>query len=124
MSNPLRTLYPSLEPHRSGFLRVSPIHEIYWEESGNPKGKPALFVHGGPGAGAGTQARRFFDPEAYRIIVFDQRGCGRSRPMGNLEDNTTWHLVSDMEALRVHLDIDQWLPPRVRIVVASNFQTL
>jgi proline iminopeptidase len=109
MNTPLRTLYPSLEPHRSGFLRVSPVHEIYWEESGNPTGKPALFVHGGPGAGAGTQARRFFDPQAYRIVVFDQRGCGRSRPMANLEDNTTWHLVSDMEALRVHLNIDQWL---------------
>jgi hypothetical protein len=75
MNTPLRTLYPSLEPHRSGFLRVSPVHEIYWEESGNPSGKPALFVHGGPGAGAGTQARRFFDPEAYRRRRF-QRHVG------------------------------------------------
>lgn len=109
MPNPLRTLYPAIEPHRSGHLRVSPVHEIYWEESGNPQGKPAVFVHGGPGAGAGTQSRRFFDPKAYRIIVFDQRGCGRSRPLASLEDNTTWHLVADMEALREHLHIDQWL---------------
>ena len=98
MSSPLRTLYPEIEPYESGYLRVSPVHEIYWEQSGNPNGKPALFVHGGPGAGAGTQSRRFFDPQAYRIIVFDQRGCGRSRPVASLEDNTTWHLVSDMEA--------------------------
>ncbi|MGD9841536.1 MAG: prolyl aminopeptidase [Steroidobacteraceae bacterium] len=105
----LRTLYPAIEANRSGHLRVSPVHEIYWEESGNPKGKPAVFVHGGPGAGAGTQSRRFFDPQAYRIIVFDQRGCGRSRPAASLEDNTTWHLVSDMEALRTHLHIDKWL---------------
>jgi proline iminopeptidase len=109
MSQAYRTLYPSIEANRSGHLRVSAIHEIYWEECGNPKGKPALFVHGGPGAGAGPQSRRFFDPSAYRIIVFDQRGCGRSRPQANLEDNTTWHLVSDMEALRDFLQIDQWL---------------
>ena len=109
MPSPLRTLYPAIEPYESGYLRVSPVHEIYWEQSGNPNGKPALFVHGGPGAGAGTQSRRFFDPQAYRIIVFDQRGCGRSRPVASLEDNTTWHLVSDMEALRTHLQIDKWL---------------
>ena len=109
MSSPLRTLYPEIEPYESGYLRVSPVHEIYWEQSGNPNGKPALFVHGGPGAGAGTQSRRFFDPQTYRIIVFDQRGCGRSRPVASLEDNTTWHLVSDMEALRTHLQIDKWL---------------
>lgn len=109
MPNSLRTLYPTLEPHRSGHLRVSEVHEIYWEESGNPKGKPAVFVHGGPGAGAGTEARRFFNPQAYRIIVFDQRGCGRSRPSASLVDNTTWHLVRDMEALREYLHIDRWL---------------
>ena len=108
MSN-LRSLYPSIEPNRSGYLRVSDAHEIYWEECGNPNGKPAVFVHGGPGAGAGIDSRRFFDPQAYRIVVFDQRGCGRSRPLANLEDNTTWHLVSDMEALRTHLHINQWL---------------
>ncbi len=109
MNKTLRTLYPAIEPYRSGYLRVSATHEIYWEESGNPTGKPAVFVHGGPGAGAGTQSRRFFDPQAYRIVVFDQRGCGRSRPTANLEENTTWHLVDDMEALRIHLQIEQWL---------------
>ena len=109
MNTPSCILYPPIEPNRSGYLRVSDTHEMYWEECGNPMGKPAVFVHGGPGAGAGTQSRRFFDPDAYRIIVFDQRGCGRSRPQANLEDNTTWHLVSDMEKLRTHLGIQQWL---------------
>jgi proline iminopeptidase len=104
-----RTLYPAIEPYRSGWLRVSPLHEIYWEESGNPKGKPALFVHGGPGAGADPRSRRFFDPKRYRIVVFDQRGCGRSRPHASLEDNTTWHLVSDIERLRAFLGIERWL---------------
>ena len=104
-----RTLYPAIEPYRSGWLRVSPLHEIYWEESGNPKGKPALFVHGGPGAGADPRSRRFFDPKRYRIVVFDQRGCGRSRPHASLEDNTTWHLVADIERLRKFLGIEQWL---------------
>jgi len=107
--NSRRGLYPAIEPHRCGWLRVSPLHEIYWEESGNPQGKPALFVHGGPGAGAGEVARRFFDPRRYRIVVFDQRGCGRSRPHASLVDNTTWHLVADMEQLRKHLGIERWL---------------
>ena len=105
----LRTLYPAIEPNRSGYLRVSDVHEIYFEECGNPKGKPAVFVHGGPGAGCDSRARSFFDPDAYRIILFDQRGCGRSRPHASLEDNTTWHLVEDMEKLRQHLQIEQWL---------------
>ena len=104
-----RTLYPAIEPYRSGWLRVSPLHEIYWEESGNPKGKPALFVHGGPGAGADPRSRRFFDPKRYRIVVFDQRGCGRSRPHASLVDNTTWHLVADIERLRAFLGIERWL---------------
>ena len=104
-----RTLYPAIEPYRSGWLRVSPLHEIYWEECGNPRGKPAVFVHGGPGAGSSPQARRFFDPKRYRIVVFDQRGCGRSRPHASLEDNTTWHLVADIEQLREHLGIERWL---------------
>jgi len=104
-----RTLYPALEPYRSGYLRVSPLHEIYWEECGNPKGKPAVFVHGGPGAGCSPSARGFFDPRRYRIVLFDQRGCGRSRPHASLVDNTTWHLVDDMEALRRHLGIEHWL---------------
>ena len=105
----LRTLYPASRARRSGWLRVSDVHQIYWEEYGNPHGKPAVFVHGGPGAGADKRAHRFFDPDAYRIVVFDQRGCGRSRPHASLIDNTTWHLVSDMEQLRTSLGIDQWL---------------
>ena len=104
-----RALYPAIEPYNSGYLRVSDEHELYYEECGNPKGKPALFVHGGPGAGCDVRARRFFDPDAYRIVLFDQRGCGRSRPHASLVDNTTWHLVEDMEKLRNHLDIDKWL---------------
>ena len=105
----LRGLYPAIAPHRSGYLRVSDVHEIYYEECGNPRGKPALFVHGGPGAGCDNRARSFFDPEVYRIILFDQRGCGRSRPHASLVDNTTWHLVADMEALRNKLGIERWL---------------
>src|SRR5215831_13617121 len=104
----LRGLYPTIEPYRHGMLRVSAEHEIYFEECGNPNGKPAVFVHGGPGAGCDNRARRFFDPDAYRIILFDQRGCGRSKPHASLVDNTTWHLVADMEQLRDHLDIDKW----------------
>jgi proline iminopeptidase len=104
-----RAIYPAIEPYRSGWLRVSPVHEIYWEESGNPRGKPAVFVHGGPGAGAGANSRRFFDPRKYRIVIFDQRGCGRSRPYASITDNTTWHLVADMERLREHLGIERWL---------------
>lgn len=102
-------LYPELEPYRHGLLRVSRKHEIYFEECGNPDGKPALFVHGGPGAGADVRARRFFDPQRYRIILFDQRGCGRSRPHASLEDNTTWHLVRDIETLREFLSVERWL---------------
>ena len=104
-----RTLYPAIKPYRSGWLRVSSEHEIYWEECGNPQGKPAVFVHGGPGAGAGETSRRFFDPRKYRIVLFDQRGCGRSKPHASLVDNTTQHLVADMEALRKHLAIERWL---------------
>jgi len=103
-----RTLYPSLEPHTQGMLRVSAEHELYFEECGNPKGKPVVFVHGGPGAGCDLRARRFFDPDAYRIILFDQRGCGRSKPHASLVDNTTWHLVADMERLRERLDVERW----------------
>ncbi len=103
-----RQLYPALEPYRHGWLRVCATHEIYWEESGNPRGQPVVFVHGGPGAGASPSARQFFDPTLYRIVAFDQRGCGRSRPHASLEDNTTWHLVEDMELLRKHLRITQW----------------
>ena len=105
----LRGLYPAIKPYQSGMLRVSPEHEIYYEECGNPRGKPAVFVHGGPGAGCDSRARSFFDPDAYRIVLFDQRGCGRSRPHASLVDNTTWHLVDDMEKLRTHLGIERWL---------------
>jgi proline iminopeptidase len=104
-----RTFYPEIEPYRVGRLRVSEEHEIYFEESGNPKGKPAVFVHGGPGGGTDAKQRRFFDPERYRIVLFDQRGCGKSTPHASLNDNTTWHLVADMEALREHLGISSWL---------------
>jgi proline iminopeptidase len=103
-----RQLYPEIEPYDRGMLQVSPIHTIHYEQSGNPKGKPAIFVHGGPGGGTDPKQRRFFDPEAYRIVLFDQRGCGKSTPHASLEDNTTWHLVSDMEALRAHLGIERW----------------
>ena len=105
---PKRELYPAIEPYRQGFLRVSELHEIYYEESGNPAGKPAIFLHGGPGAGSDRRARQFFDPLHYRIVVFDQRGCGRSRPSASLVENTTWHLVADIERLRKHLGIERW----------------
>jgi proline iminopeptidase len=104
-----RELYPPLEPFRHGYLRVSEVHEIYYEECGNPAGKPAVFLHGGPGAGSDKRARQFFDPLHYRIVVFDQRGCGRSRPSASLVENTTWHLVADIERLRKHLGIERWL---------------
>lgn len=105
----LRRLYPRLEPFDHGYLEVGDGHEIYYEQSGNPRGKPALFVHGGPGGGGDTNARRFFNPKAYRIVVFDQRGAGRSRPLASLDANTTWHLIDDMETLRRKLGIDRWL---------------
>jgi proline iminopeptidase len=105
----LRTLYPAIKPNRTGYLRVSEVHEIYFEESGNPRGKPAVFLHGGPGGGTDPKMRSFFDPKRYRIILFDQRGCGKSRPHASLVDNTTWHLVEDIEKLREHLAIERWL---------------
>lgn len=105
----MRKLYPPIEPRRSGRLVVSPIHSIYWEESGRADGVPVVFVHGGPGAGTYPANRRYFDPDAYRIVLFDQRGAGRSTPHASLEDNTTWHLVADMERLREHLGIEQWV---------------
>jgi proline iminopeptidase len=101
-------LYPQIEPYRTGRLAVSALHDIYFEECGNPAGKPVLMVHGGPGGGSNATMRRYHDPERYRIILFDQRGCGRSTPHASLVDNTTWHLVADMEMLRVHLGIERW----------------
>ncbi len=103
-----RTLYPEIGPYNTGMLCVSETHEIYFEECGNPDGKPVVYLHGGPGAGCSADFRRYFDPEAYRIILFDQRGCGRSRPRASLVDNSTWHSVSDIEALREHCRIDKW----------------
>ncbi|MBK7828180.1 prolyl aminopeptidase [Nannocystis sp.] len=101
-------LYPEIEPHSTGTLRVSSLHSIYYEESGNPEGKPVVFLHGGPGGGTDPKQRRFFDPQAYRIVLFDQRGCGQSTPHAELRENTTWDLVADIEKLRSHLAIDRW----------------
>jgi proline iminopeptidase len=101
-------LYPPIEPFACGMLEVSDLHSIYYEQSGNPKGKPVVFIHGGPGGGSNPQVRQFFDPDAYRIIVFDQRGCGKSTPHCCIEQNTTWDLVADMERLRAHLGIYSW----------------
>ena len=100
--------YPPIKAYNTGFLRVSPVHELYFEESGNPKGKPVVFLHGGPGGGTDPKMRQFFNPKKYRIVLFDQRGAGKSRPSANLEENTTWHLVADIETLRRHLGIDRW----------------
>jgi proline iminopeptidase len=103
-----RSLYPELEPFESGMLQVSPLHTLYYEQSGNPHGKPVVFLHGGPGAGCNGKCRRFFDPRVYRIVLFDQRGCGRSTPHAELRENTTWDLVADIERLREHLRIERW----------------
>lgn len=102
-------LYPEIEPFCTGYLDVEGGHSIYFEESGNPKGKPVVFLHGGPGGGTSPSYRRFFNPDRYRIILFDQRGCGKSKPFASLENNTTWDLVSDIEALREHFGIDKWM---------------
>lgn len=102
-------MYPIGEPLRSGMLQVSPLHRIYWEESGNPQGRPVIFLHGGPGAGASPACRGFFNPEIYRIVIIDQRGCGRSQPYACVEENTTWDLVADIERVREHLGIGRWL---------------
>jgi proline iminopeptidase len=104
----VRTFYPDIEPHKTGRLAVTGGHELYYEESGNPNGKPVVFLHGGPGGGTEPKQRRFFDPKAYRIILFDQRGCGKSTPYASLEENTTWDLVADIERLRAHLGVDRW----------------
>ncbi|MDG1463006.1 MAG: prolyl aminopeptidase [Gammaproteobacteria bacterium] len=101
-------LFPPITPYNSGYLRVSPIHELYYEECGNPQGKPVVFLHGGPGAGINAAARRFFDPQVYRIVLFDQRGAGKSRPHASIEDNSTWKLVEDIETLRVFMGIERW----------------
>lgn len=111
---PARTLYPPIEPYQTGMLDVGDGQQLYYELSGNPDGKPAVFVHGGPGGATAPTQRRFFDPTRYRIVLFDQRGCGKSTPHAatpgiDMSTNTTWHLVEDMEKLRKHLGIERWL---------------
>ncbi len=105
---PRDAIFPPIEPYHTGYLQVDDIHSLYWEQCGNPEGVPAVFLHGGPGAGASPMHRRLFDPSHYRIVIFDQRGAGRSRPLGELRGNTTERLVADMEALRDHLGIERW----------------
>lgn len=105
----MRTKYPPIEPYRTGYLEVGSGHSVYWEESGNPRGIPVLFLHGGPGSGTDAGHRSFFHPERYRIILMDQRGCGKSKPHSSLIDNTTWHLVADIEKLRAYLHISKWV---------------
>ncbi len=104
-----RTFYPPIEPNQTGYLPVGGGHTLYWEECGNPKGKPVLFLHGGPGMGLSAYQRSFFNPDLYRIILFDQRGSGKSLPFASLENNTTWDLVNDIELLREHLGVQSWV---------------
>jgi proline iminopeptidase len=147
MQTSTRGLYPAIEPYRSGWLDVGDSQQVWWEECGNPDGTPLLVVHGGPGGGCVPDHRRAYDPAAYRIVLFDQRGCGRSRPHASdpevsLETNTTWHLVADMEQLRTELGVEQWVlsgaswgstlalayaqrhPERVRALVLRSIFTL
>jgi proline iminopeptidase len=104
----MRTLYPPIEPYDRGMLPVSDLHTLYYEQAGNPEGQPVVFLHGGPGGGLVPEYRQFFDPAAYRVVLFDQRGAGRSTPHASLEENTTWHLVEDIEKLRAHLGVERW----------------
>jgi proline iminopeptidase len=105
-----RTLYPEIQPYQTGMLDVGDGHRLYWELSGNPEGKPVVFLHGGPGGGSSPEHRRQFNPEQYKILVFDQRGCGRSTPYANLDHNTTWDLVEDIEKLRTEVaKVDKWM---------------
>ena len=108
MNENRRQLFPPAEPFAAHRLKVSALHEIHVVEYGNPRGKPAVVLHGGPGAGISPAMPRFHDPAAYRMILFDQRGCGQSTPYAELEENTTWHLVADIETIREHLGIDRW----------------
>ena len=104
----MKVLYPEIEPFDTGRLKVSPLHELYYEQCVNPQGKPAVFLHGGPGGGISSDYRRYFDPQVYRVVLFDQRGSGQSTPHASIDENTTWHLVADIERLREHLDIRHW----------------
>ncbi|MCG7393305.1 prolyl aminopeptidase [Microvirga sp. ACRRW] len=105
----MRTFYPEIEPYDHGMLDVGDGHRVYWELCGNPNGKPVVFLHGGPGGGCTPAQRRLFDPKKYKILLFDQRGCGRSTPYASLDNNTTWHLVADMERLRAMIGVDKWM---------------
>lgn len=105
---PLLPLFPEIEPYQNGYLKVDQDHTIYYEQSGNPNGKPVIFLHGGPGGGSSPKTRRFWDPKAYRIIQLDQRSCGKSTPFASLKNNTTWDLVADIEKIRNHLNISKW----------------
>jgi proline iminopeptidase len=105
----MRSLYPPIQPYQTGQLQVSDLHRIYYEQSGNPEGKPVVFLHGGPGGGSIPEYRQYFDPARWRIVIFDQRGCGKSTPHAELRQNTTWDLVADIEKLRSHLGIDRWV---------------
>lgn len=105
----MRELYPAIDPYQTGTLQVSELHTVYFEQVGNPDGKPVIFLHGGPGGGMDPIHRRYFDPAKWRVVLFDQRGCGRSLPHAELQENTTWDLVSDIEKIRLHLGIDQWV---------------
>lgn len=105
----LRTLYPAIEPYETGFLDVGHGHRIYYERAGTPGAKPAVFLHGGPGGGISPEYRRYFDPARYDVLLFDQRGCGRSTPHAEIAHNTTWDLVEDIERLRKHIGVSKWL---------------
>ncbi|OUI88455.1 proline iminopeptidase [Acetobacter sp. DmW_043] len=108
MSGTFRAPWPAIEPYAHGYLDTGEGHQIYWEECGNPKGIPVVFLHGGPGGGCNAAQRQLFDPARYRVLLFDQRGCGRSKPHASLENNTTWHLVADIERLRRLCNVEKW----------------
>jgi proline iminopeptidase len=109
VATPAGNLYPPIAPFRTGVLDTGDGHSVYWELCGNPQGQPAVFLHGGPGSGCSADHRRLFDPARYCVLLFDQRGCGRSRPHASLENNTTWDLVADIERLRTQLGVERWL---------------